>query len=51
MKEDRAIARIRAVREKISARCGDNTKKLVKHYIKLQEKHKHKILGPTSVLH
>lgn len=44
MKKDKTIVRIRAVRKKISARFGNDTQKLVKHYIKLQEKYKQRLL-------
>ena len=44
MKDDPTISRIRKARKKISARFGHNTEKLVRHYMKLQEKHKHKLI-------
>jgi len=50
MKDDPTIARIRAVRKKISARFGHSTEKLVQHYMKLQEKSGRKIIR-ASVSH
>lgn len=44
MKDDPTIARVRLARKKISARFGHSTEKLVRHYMKLQEKHKHKLI-------
>ena len=40
MKPDPIIAEVRAARHKISAEHGHNTRRLVNHYIKLQEKMK-----------
>ena len=40
MKPDPIIAEVRAVRHKISAEHGHNTRRLGEHYIKLQEKMK-----------
>lgn len=48
MKDNPTIARIRAVRKKISARFGHSTEKLVRHYIKLEEKSGHKVIRATE---
>ena len=40
MKPDPIIAGVRAARHKISAEHGHNARRLVNHYIKLQEKMK-----------
>jgi hypothetical protein len=37
MKPDPIIAEVRAARHKISAACGHNSRRLIEHYIKLQE--------------
>ena len=44
MKDDPTISRIRKARKKISARFGHSTEKLVRHYMKLQEQHGHKLI-------
>ena len=49
MKDDKAIVQIREVRHKISAKFGHDVDRLVRHYIRLQSKHKNRILAP--VLH
>ena len=49
MKEDKTIARIRAARKKISARFGNDTKKLVKHYIEVQKKYKGTLHNSGSI--
>ena len=48
MKDNPTISRIRAARKKISARFGHSTEKIVRHYIKLQEKHKHKLVKASE---
>ena len=40
MKPDPIIAEVRAARHEISAEHGHNARRLVNHYIKLQEAHK-----------
>ena len=50
MKDDPTIARIRLARKKISARFGNDIEKLTRHYMKRQEKHKHKLIK-ASVSH
>ena len=50
MKDNPTISRIRTARKKISARFGHSTEKLVRHYMKLQEKHGHKLIK-ASVSH
>ena len=44
IKDNPTISRIRSARKRISARFGHSTEKLVHHYMKLQEKHKHKLI-------
>jgi len=52
MKDDPTISRIRAARKKISARFGNDIEKLVKHYMKRQERHGHKLIkASTSHVH
>lgn len=45
MKDDPAILRIREARHRISERFGRDTKKIVAHYIKLQSRHKDRLIG------
>jgi len=40
MKSDPVIAEVRAARHKISAEHGHNARRLVKHYVELQEEAK-----------
>ena len=51
MKDDKTIARIRAVRRKISAKFGHDVERLGKYYMKRQQKHKSKLLGVTVSVH
>ena len=51
MKDDKAIARIRAVRHKISAKFGHDVERLGKYYMKRQQKHKSKLLGAAAHAH
>ena len=44
MKDNPTISRVRTARKKISARFGHSTEKLVRHYMDLQKKHKHKVI-------
>ena len=48
MKDNPTISRIRAVRKKISARFGHSVEKLGRHYMKLQEKRKHRLIRATE---
>lgn len=44
------LERIRRVRHEISAECGHDPQKLVEYYIKLQERHRERLVstpGPT----
>ena len=43
MKDDPTISRIREARRRISAQAGHDPKRLVEHYIRLQEKHKDRL--------
>jgi hypothetical protein len=45
MQDDPAIARIREVRHRISKQFDHDPKKLVEHYMRLQEQHKERLLG------
>jgi hypothetical protein len=45
MQDDPAIASIREVRHRISAQFDHDPKKLVEHYMRLQEQHKARLLG------
>jgi len=49
MRQDRAIEEIRAVRRKISAQYGHDTKALLKHYKELEAKYKNRIISKPSV--
>jgi len=45
MQDDPAIASIREARHRISEQFDHDPKKLVEHYIRLQEQHKERLLG------
>jgi hypothetical protein len=47
-KQDPSITTIREVRHKISASVGHDPYKLIQHYKKLQERHKHRLVTQTS---
>ena len=49
MSKDIAIEEIRAVRRKISAQYGHNTKALLKHYKELEARYKDRIASKPSV--
>lgn len=51
MKDNKTIARIRAVRRKISAQFGHDPKKLGKFFMKHQQKHKSRLLGTAVTTH
>ena len=44
MKDNKTIARIRAVRKKISAQFGHDPEKLGKFFMKHQQRYKHRLL-------
>jgi len=46
MKDDPTIARIREARRRISEECGDDTRRLVEHYVQLQERHRDRLIAP-----
>jgi hypothetical protein len=48
MKPDPTLARVREARHEISARFGHDPKRLIEHYIKLQEQHADRIVCPSS---
>jgi hypothetical protein len=45
MQDDPAIIRIREVRHRISKQFDHDPKKLVEHYMRLQEQYKDRLLG------
>ena len=51
MKDDKVIARIRAVRHKISAKFGHDVERLCKYFMKRQQKHKSRLLGTAIHAH
>ena len=48
MKDDPAIAAIREVRHRISAEVDHDPKKLVEYYQKLQERHRDRLVEPST---
>ena len=48
MHEDPAVARVREVRQRISRQFDNDPKKLVEHYIQLQERHKDRFLDSAD---
>jgi len=44
MQDDPTIERVREVRHRISQQCEHDPKKLVEHYMRLQERHKERLL-------
>jgi hypothetical protein len=48
MKDDPTISRIRAARKKISARFGNDIEKLVRHYMKIQEKSGRRVIKVSA---
>ena len=44
--DDPVIDEIRAIRMRISAEHGHDTRRLVEHYMKLQERHRDRLLPP-----
>ena len=48
MHEDPAIARVREVRQRISRQFDNDPKKLVEHYMQLQERHKDRLLDSAD---
>ena len=44
MKDDKTISRIRKIRKQISRKFGHDAGKLVRHYIKLQNRHKNRLV-------
>jgi hypothetical protein len=49
MEFDPVLARIREARHRISERFGHDPKKLVEHYIKLQERHSDRLVRPPTI--
>ena len=48
MKDDPTIDRIRRARHKISERCEHDPKRLVEYYMKLQQRHRERLLATQS---
>jgi len=48
MHEDPAVARVREVRQRISRQFDNDPKKLVEHYMQLQERHKDRLLDSAG---
>jgi len=48
MSTDPTIDEIRAVRHRISEQCGHDPKELCEHYMKLQERHRDRLVRPTD---
>ncbi len=48
MQEDQTINRIREARHRISEACDHDPRKLVKYYMKLQERHKERLIQTTE---
>jgi len=49
MRDDKTISRIREARKKISARFSHSPEKLVQHYIKIQMRHKDRLIGSAVI--
>ncbi len=49
MQDDPTIARIRAVRHRISLKFGHDVEKMMKHYMKLQGRHKGKLWSSKTL--
>jgi hypothetical protein len=48
MKDNPTIARIRKARMEISKRFEHNTEKLVKHYMRIQNRHKERLIRTSD---
>ena len=48
MQPDSPIARVRKARHSISEKCGHDPKRLVEHYMKLQEQHRDRLVESTK---
>jgi hypothetical protein len=48
MQPDSPLERIRKARWQISEECGHDPKRLVEYYMKLQERHKDRLVHSTS---
>ncbi len=44
MQDDPAVERVREIRHQISQQCDHDPKKLVAYYMRLQERHKERLL-------
>ena len=51
MEDDPIIDDIRRVRHRISEECGHDPKTLVEYFIKLQERHKDRLIRPRAASH
>jgi hypothetical protein len=50
MKDDPTISRIREARHQISERCGHDSKRLVEYYIRLQERHRDRLVATDKLV-
>ena len=48
MEDDPIIDEIRRVRHRISEECGHDPKTLVEYFMKLQERHKDRLIKPRA---
>lgn len=49
MEDISPLERVRKAREEISAACDNDPKKLIEHYMKLQERHRDRLVwGPKT---
>lgn len=49
MKPDSPLVRVRKARCHISEECGNDPKRLVEYFMKLQERHKDRLVHSTEV--
>ncbi len=48
MQPDSPIARVRKARHSISEKCGHDPKRLVEHYMELQQRHRDRLVTSTK---
>jgi hypothetical protein len=48
MQPDSPLVRVRKAQCRISEECGNDPKRLVEHYMKLQERHKDRLVRSTD---
>ena len=49
MQPDSPLARVRKARHRISEECGHDPKRLVEYYMKLQERHRDRLVWSTDL--